>query len=319
MRPELRANELLELVEQAIPVLEAAGDDRSLGRAWLFAGEIQGGFRCDNESWLAAAERALIYYERSSWPQATCINALAAALFHGPTPVEEAIARCRGLLRDRGPGLAGVTAMTSLGELEALLGRFREARELVAEARQRLEDLGQRVRAELVDGAQAGIELWAGNTEKAEVILRVSCERLLAIRAHAALATRAAQLAEALYREGRDEEAEEWAGVSKSHAGPDDIGAHFSWRSVHAKVLARRGDVQTAELLAREAVELAERTDALNQRAQALLDLAEVLRAGEQFIKARALVEEALELYERKGNLVGAAETRRLLGEVALA
>jgi class 3 adenylate cyclase len=317
VEPEFRASELLELVEQAIAVLEADADDRSLGRVWLIAGAIRGGFYCDHESGRVAAEQALAYYGRSGWPQESCVADLASALFQGPIPVEQAIARCRELLRDGGPGLAGVTAMASLGELEALRGRFGDARELVAQARQRYVDLGQRVRAELVDGAQARIELWAGDVEKAGDILLASCERLLGMRAYSAVATRAAELAEALYRQGRDEEAEEWTEVSRSHTGPDDISAQLSWRCVCAKVLARRGDVEAAELLGREAVALAERTDALNQRAQALLDLAEVLRAGGQFAKARQLVGEALELYERKGNLVGAEETRRRLGELA--
>jgi len=318
MRPELRADELLAVVDRAIPIFEAAADDRSLGRAWLIAGELRGGFHCDNASGLEGAEQALVYYARSGWPQESCVAGLTAALYHGPTPVDEAIARCRGLLEDGAPGVAGATAMTSLGELEALLGKFNEARALVADARGRYQELGQRVRAELVDRAHAGIELWAGNIQEAEVVLRASCERLLAIQAHDALATRAAQLAEALYRQARDDEAERWADVSRTHAGPDDIGALFSWRSVLAKVLARRNDVERAEVLAREAVELAERTDALNQRAQTLLDFAEVLRARARWDDARPLVQEALKLYERKGNVVGAADVRRRLTEGAM-
>lgn len=83
------------------------------------------------------------------------------------------------------------------------------------------------------------------------------------------------------------------------------------WRQAHAKLLARRGEVEARERLAREAVALAEETDMLNPHAGALGDLAEVLTlAGRD---PRAELEQALSLYERKGNLVSAEGTRSKL------
>ena len=67
--------------------------------------------------------------------------------------------------------------------------------------------------------------------------------------------------------------------MSEAHAASDDIGAQFAWRAVRAKALAREGRSTEAKALAREAVALADRTDALNKRAAVLLSLAEVLRA----------------------------------------
>jgi hypothetical protein len=52
----------------------------------------------------------------------------------------------------------------------------------------------------------------------------------------------------------------------------------------------------------------------LNAHADALLDLAEVLALGGQ--GSRAELEEALTLYERKGNLVRAERTRSRLAEL---
>jgi hypothetical protein len=46
------------------------------------------------------------------------------------------------------------------------------------------------------------------------------------------------------------------------------------------------------------------------------MDLAEVLRLGENPAEARASLEEALALYERKGNLVSAERARRTLAEL---
>jgi hypothetical protein len=79
-------------------------------------------------------------------------------------------------------------------------------------------------------------------------------------------------------------------------------------------VLARRGELEKGERLAREAVTLAEETDMLNAHAGALIDLSEVLTlAG---LNAQAELEQALALYERKGNLVMAERTRSRLAEI---
>jgi hypothetical protein len=79
-------------------------------------------------------------------------------------------------------------------------------------------------------------------------------------------------------------------------------------------MLARRGELEAGERLAREAVALAEETDMLNAHADALLDLAEVLALAGQ--DARAELEQALALHERKGNLVMAKRTRSRLTEL---
>ena len=81
---------------------------------------------------------------------------------------------------------------------------------------------------------------------------------------------------------------------------------------MRGKTLALRGDAAAGEVLAREAVEIAEQTDALNQRAKVLLDLAEVLRrSGDP--EGSAIAEAAIEIYEQKGNEVAAATARTSL------
>lgn len=86
------------------------------------------------------------------------------------------------------------------------------------------------------------------------------------------------------------------------------------WRQVRGKVLARRGDLQEGERLAREAVALADETDMLNAHGDALTDLAEVLALAGQ--DARGELDRALALDERKGNLVMAERTRSRLAEL---
>jgi hypothetical protein len=93
------------------------------------------------------------------------------------------------------------------------------------------------------------------------------------------------------------------------------------WRSIRARVLARRGDGAEAEAeaesLARESVAILARTDWLVHRAESLAALAEVLRAGGRTQEAAAALREALALAEQKGDLVNAARLRASLEELA--
>jgi tetratricopeptide (TPR) repeat protein len=75
------------------------------------------------------------------------------------------------------------------------------------------------------------------------------------------------------------------------------------------------GELEEAERVGREAVTIASATDVLDVRAQALADLAEVLRLSERPQEARALVEEAIRLYDQKGNVVASRQLRALLAE----
>jgi hypothetical protein len=80
---------------------------------------------------------------------------------------------------------------------------------------------------------------------------------------------------------------------------------------VRAKILALHGDTAEGEALAREAVLLAEQTDALNQRAKVLLDLAEIVRRGGRRREASRIAEQAVALCELKGNDAAATFARR--------
>ncbi|HWC33059.1 MAG TPA: tetratricopeptide repeat protein, partial [Actinomycetota bacterium] len=116
---------------------------------------------------------------------------------------------------------------------------------------------------------------------------------------------------------GRYDEAERFTEISEAAAANDDVGSQMSWRSARAKVLAKRGTVDEAERLAREAVSLAGRTDWLNEEAKTLVDLGVVLREAERMEEAEAAIRHGIEVYERKGNLAAVDMTRALLGELA--
>jgi DNA-binding SARP family transcriptional activator len=314
IHPEGRTEELLEVAGEAIPTFEALGDDRSLGRAWLLSGYVRGAFHCQNAAWNEAAERALHHYRRSGWPTAACFGEIAVSFYYGSICVPDAIRRCEQLLDEISERSGEAHVLVWLGGLHAYGGRLDRARRLVDRARLIYEELGYHVSLANGCGAVLGeIELLADRPEAAEESLRKSCQVLGEMDMGALLASRASELAEAIYRQGRYDEAATWACVSEEHAATDDIGAQFLRRSVEAKLLARRHSFDEAERVAREAVGLAKRTDALNSQAKVLLDQAEVLELGGKSDEAAGSIRHALEHFERKGNRIGADHARLLL------
>jgi hypothetical protein len=207
-----------------------------------------------------------------------------------------------------------------LGVLYAMRGDFEAARTTVGTASAIFQELGLAVAAVDTCGrAAAEIELIAGSPHEAERALRQACTVLQDINQTQVLATRAGELAKALFEQGRDEEAEIWTRLAHDSAGTDDIDAALTWQPVQARILARRGALEQAEQLARDTVELAARTDALNQKANASLALAEVLHVAQREEEAVSFMRGALDIYELKGNRVSADRVRALIPEAAVA
>jgi tetratricopeptide (TPR) repeat protein len=130
------------------------------------------------------------------------------------------------------------------------------------------------------------------------------------------LSTAAGNLALALYAADRLEEADAWAGRAADLGASDDRTTQMLWRQARAKVLARRGEGEEAERLAREAVAIGEETDTLNSQADTYADLGEVLLLTGKPAEAAAALEEAVERYERKGNIVSAQRAQTRLDEI---
>jgi tetratricopeptide (TPR) repeat protein len=131
----------------------------------------------------------------------------------------------------------------------------------------------------------------------------------------ALLASTAAMLSQALHAQGRYDEADEFCRLCEQAAPDDDLSAQIGWRLARATLLAGEGGLEEAERLAGEAVRLAERTDFLADRAEALLGLGLVRRQQELTEEANAAIGAAIELYERKGDVVSVARARSLLNE----
>jgi tetratricopeptide (TPR) repeat protein len=242
---------------------------------------------------------------------------LGPALFWGPTPLSAGLPRVEAIRQSaREDKWVEAWSTRPVAGFYAMQGRFDEGRELLARASSILEELGRPLDVSTQAFWSGPLELLAGDPAAAERELGPACETLEASGEKGWLSTMAALHAEALYAQGRLDEADAAVRVSRDAATSDDYDAQALWRCAEAKVLARRGHFEDAERLAREAIDQIDRTDEVNHHAQVRMGLVEVLRLAERPDEAIPVLEQALVLYEQKGNLVMADRARALLDEL---
>jgi len=312
-----RAEETARTTALVIPVFERHGDHLGLCRArrleaWLYWND--GRAEAAGAAWELAAAHARLAPDRHGHDE--ILTWIASSLCFGPTSAVEGIQRCEAMrVQVRESPEAEAAILRHLAGLHAMVGRFELARRLLATSNATYADLGLTLNAATSQN-EAVVELLAGNPVAAEASLRTGYRALEEMGDLMFLPTTAAFLGRALLQQGRDPEAEHLLGISARLAGRDDLLTQILWRGVRARLLARRGETSEAEVLAREAVALADATDFINQRADASLDLSHVLEASRGQSEAVAAASEALRLYEWKGNAVAAAATRRRLDEL---
>jgi class 3 adenylate cyclase/tetratricopeptide (TPR) repeat protein len=305
-------------VREGIRVLEREGDEEGLARAWL----AMAGLRMGDRQWGAAAKaiEKVIEHARQAGNRILEIRAapnLARCAEYGPTPVEETIRMCRELI-DRSGGDRKVEAicLRTLAHMHGMQGDFEAARDEYRRADQMLEELGWTFIAALGAIVSGPVEMLAGDPVAAEVELRRDYETLDRLGDRNFISTVAGHLAEALYRQERYDESGTFAAFTADVAAPDDLATQVLWRGVSAKLLVRQGRMEEAERLGREAVELSQREDdPIDDQANALMDLGQVLRMAGKHDEAALVGAEALGLYEQKGNIVSAATAREFLAE----
>jgi hypothetical protein len=111
----------------------------------------------------------------------------------------------------------------------------------------------------------------------------------------------------------RHDEAARYVEISRTAAGGQDLSARIIGDGAMARVLVARGDADAAVASASRAVELAALTDLVNQHADALTDLAHVLRAGGREPDATAAARAARALYLAKQNVLSVRQCDRFL------
>jgi class 3 adenylate cyclase/tetratricopeptide (TPR) repeat protein len=306
-------------LEGPIRAFEEVGDRVGLARALTLTGLLDcwAGRSAEGiEQIVRAAD-----YARDAGDRAQEVASLESVLnfaVHGSMPVPDVLAFVEEARSRVGQNRRfEVATVIACAYLEGASGRFDSARALVAEAKEAAEELGlASIRAVRIGNAEARIELLAGDVVAAERAVRPACEELERMGDLGHLCSLAPYLVDALYGQGRFEEAWPWVEIASGAAIDDDIDGQMSVRRVRAKLLAQRGEFEEAERVAREATVFGGRSDFLDEHAMTWEDLAEVLRFGGKEKEAAAAIEEAIRLRGLKGTVAAVERLRGLLAEV---
>ena len=309
------ASAVATTVKDAIATLEAAGDHAGLARAWRILTNIHFA-TCAYSDATMSAERMIDEARRAGDRpmELRALPALATCAQLGPTPVGEAIGIVEDVLAElEGDRKAEAYTQRALANLEAMRGRFDEARALYQASRATLDDLGWRFDAALTSAIASGpVELIAGDLVAAERELRRDHDALEAMGERNYISTTKAFLAEALCRQERDEEALAMTRESEAIAADDDVATQYLWRSVRAKIVARAGDHATAEQLSREAIDIIEDTQDPDSQGYAWIDYAQVLLMGGRMEDAAEAARKAQARFRIKGNSESEGRARAL-------
>ncbi|MCZ7588304.1 MAG: AAA family ATPase [Gaiella sp.] len=296
-------DDLRAVAERAVEVFTEMGDDSALALAWrrmAFAERREGRYGASVDPSARAVEYARA--ARDAYEETRAIDSLCTGLLYGPTPAADAAERCRSLLSEaEGRPATQANVLASLAELEAMLGRFAEARDAYRRARAIYEELGLRMPLAGLTTIGAELELLAGDPGAAEAEARRGMDVLAGSGLEEELAP---LMAEALLAQGRDSAAE--AVLADIDGDAHGIPWQVRLRTARARLLALRGDGDAGLAEATTAVERAALLDDVNLSADAYAALAAVLELSGREAEARTARADARERYALKGNLVAA-------------
>jgi class 3 adenylate cyclase/tetratricopeptide (TPR) repeat protein len=298
----------------AIVARESAGDHEVLARAWHLIGTTHN-WRSQAAEWRDASEQA-VTHARETGDLALEVRmaiGLAGPIVYGPVPVDEGLRFADDLMARLGdvPEVQGFAAHVR-SHMRARRGESRGAFEGANAWRHHIHELGQDIMYAGTAACVWDVCSWARDWTHGEQVLRESYEMFERMGMNARRSTIAAHLGEAVLHQGRVDEAESLSIESEQLGTRDDIYNDMTWRRLRAKVAAARGDLDRARALAEDAVETAQGVGFLDEVALTWLDLAGILHAASN-PEAGPAATEALGLFERKGNLVGARWARELL------
>jgi predicted ATPase/class 3 adenylate cyclase len=300
-------------IEHAVEIFSAADDDSGLAKAWRLLGYVHG-TACRYGEAAIACERALEHARRAGDGREERVNATSYALAAcwGPTPVDEAVARCEAVLEQVAVSRLSRGWVTCiLGHLQAMRSDFELARRLCRDGRSAMEELGEGWYVAWTSLAAARVEFLAGDAVEAERELRRGADLLERMGERYLRSTVTALQARAVFAQGRLDEAYELTELAEDLAGKDDVETQAAWRSVRAVVLANRAQFEEAKPLAQEALQLLLDIDSAVMKVEALADLAEVFgRTGHE--GAAWALAEARKLAALKGNTAAIAALGQL-------
>jgi class 3 adenylate cyclase/tetratricopeptide (TPR) repeat protein len=304
-------------VEESARTLERLGHEDGLAEAFSLLGTLlMWTGRCAESTASLERSAALARQAGDDRVAARSLSWLVIAAFWGPIPVPEALALCDRVVQEGSSryveGYAGIVK----GAFHSMAGRWDESRASTATGRKLLEELGQHMVVAAGRMALARAEFFGGRISESEDELRLGYDVLQQMGEKGYLSTTAALLALALCAQGRHDEAESYAEQARELGAVDDITTQLYWRCARAEVLAARGEIEEALRLVQEAQDLIDPTDYLTDRAAALLSRATVEKAAGNRDWARAAIEQAIGLFQAKGDVTGAAHSRTLIAEL---
>ena len=300
----------------AVATMRALGDELGLARAAYTLSDL---------AWLsgdlvashAHAEEMLAYARRagSDFDAATALVFMSWSLVEGPWPAPEAIARCDELIR-HAERAGRLSLVGCRAVLMAMIGRYDEARGEMELARAGFADLRLDLMAAYLALLVALAEMLAGDPVADGALGRDAEARVSGPGDRWYQAMVNVDLAPTVIAQGRWADAAVVLERIEAMPAPCDVTWVIKRHTARAWVAMRAGDHAGALAEARAGVVVADPTSLLLVRADSHRMLAEVLRATGRGEEAASAAREALALDERKGNLVAAAATRRLLAEL---
>ncbi|MGH2671866.1 MAG: tetratricopeptide repeat protein, partial [Actinomycetota bacterium] len=244
---------------------------------------------------------------------------LVICSFFGSVPVDAAFTILDRAAQMRGDTLIGEAHDVRVrGGILAFAGRFDEAHEAAERATALYQDLGAPAIGVTTNQVTADAMLLEGRPEDAERILREMHELYESMGETGFNSTVCGVLARALCDQGRFDEAEQFVERSRAMTAEDDFASQGEWRMAQARVLAERGSTEEALALADEATAIVDNTDYLNMQGAGHEIRGQILVAAGRGDDARVAFGEALDRYERKGNVVAAARIRARLDGLAI-
>jgi class 3 adenylate cyclase/tetratricopeptide (TPR) repeat protein len=296
------------------------GDHGGAARAWLVLSLIHG--NTGHYDYMADAAQHLIEEGTRSGDerlvrQGATGYAVAAVL--GTTLVTEALGVCERILRDvQGDRRAEAIVCGVLAQLRAMQGDFDEARTMYRREVSLLADLGVSRESASTSIESALVEILAGDLGAAESHLRRDDALLAELGERYFRSTVAGMLGRVLLLRGNTAEAEGYVVLAEALSEADDAHSQVLWRSARARLLADEAPGRALEL-AQGAVDFAESTSDLELRGDAWSDLGEVQASVGNADDAVKALEQALALYQRKGDATSAARAGRRLDELSRA
>ena len=325
LRAEIQAaedgncTEAVAACEEAGAVLESEGDLEGLAEALVSAGKIR--FWSGDPLASETLEHAAACAQRSGNRRAEqeARSWLAATFQDLPIPADAAVDRAERLLAAAaGDPWDEAAVLYPLIVLYGYAGRLADARAVYRRVQSIFTESGAKLDGALGAMLAGQAELTAGDFAAAERTLREGYEAFRAMGERGHRASLVTFLAEAVYAQGRFDQALRLTEEAEAFAGADDFEAQGRWRATRAKLFARDGRFPDAARLADEAVRLVPAANDSPARAEFLVAKAEVSRLAGAPDQAEASLRRALQFYDDRRMVSLAEQARALLASLAV-